>query len=97
MNKKCDLRVIIVIALCVFTYCIGMILGKTISTHGVEAWGGFIIPISMLILFLPISAIEIILCRLLDDRFRLLKFIFYFQLILFPIGIGGLFIYFIFK
>ena len=67
--------------------------GGFISQKGVTALHGFIIPVAMTCLYIPLAGIEITILNLFHHKLRILKFIFYFQLIGFPIGILGLYIY----
>lgn len=97
--KKKKIMIVLAIISGLFITEIGMcFLGNYISIHGIDAWNGFIIPISMTIGFFPIGFIELYILKITKrkNKCKILRFILSFQLVVFPIGIICIFMYNIF-
>ena len=99
-NKKNTTIIVLSIVIGLLSFEIIMCLfGSYITTHGVQAWNGFIVPVFMLIGFIPIALGEIALLRFLrkkGKRYVILNYIFGLHLIGFPIVIIVMVIYNIF-
>ena len=95
-NKK---PVFIVLAIVISLLSFEIIMcffGSYITDQGVHAWNGFLVPVFMIVGFIPIALGEIAILRALRNkgkRYVILNFIFGLHLIGFPIGIVVMIIY----